>query len=246
MMTGSSPITLKAVGDSALLVEFENHISEIIHEQVLSLTKSAQLTRLEGIREIVTGYRALLIHYDPLIIDFDTLCAAIPTPGGGENGGSMKTRHWQVPVLYGAEAGYDLKQVAKHNDLTEQEVIRIHSASVYRVYMVGFAPGWTFLGGLNSQLFTPRLETPRMEVPTGCVSIGGQQTLIGGPSMPSGWNLIGQTPERTFAPERNNAFLFAAGDRVSFRSIEQEEFDVLSRQAAEGAPVSIEINDANT
>lgn len=235
------PVTLQAVGDSALLVGFDHAISEAIHDQVLTLAQSLHDEPVKGVREIVSGYRTVLIHYDPLIIDFDTLSRAVQPRSGGEPRPRPAGRHWQVPALYGGLAAYDLGRIARDKELTEEDVIRIHSGSVYRVYMVGFAPGWTFLGGLDPRLFTPRLATPRLEVPAGCISIGGQQTLVGGPSMPSGWNLIGQTPERLFAPDRENAFLLAAGDRVSFRAIEQEEFDRLAEQAEDGQCVTHEL-----
>lgn len=233
--------TLQAVGDSALLIGFENEISEAIHDQVLTLAQSLDESPVEGIREIVSGYRTVLLHYDPLVVDFEALSHAVQARTGGEARPRPIGRHWQVPALYDGQAAYDLGRIAREKDLTVEDVIRIHSGSVYRVYMVGFAPGWTFLGGLDPRLFTPRLETPRQEVPAGCISIGGQQTLVGGPSMPSGWNLIGQTPERLFAPERESAFLLAAGDRVSFRVIGQDEFDRLAEQAEDGNCVTREL-----
>jgi len=232
---------LQPVGDSALLVGFDNEISKSVHDQVLTLAQSLDEQPVDGVREIVSGYRTVLIHYDPLIIDFETLSNAVKPRTGGETRPRPTGRHWQVPALYGGEAAYDLGRIARDKELTIEDVIRIHSSAVYRVYMVGFAPGWTFLGGLDPRLFTPRLETPRLEVPAGCISIGGQQTLVGGPSMPSGWNLIGQTPERLFAPDRENAFLLAAGDRVSFRAIEQEEFERLAEQAEDGTCVTREL-----
>jgi len=233
--------TLQAVGDSALLVGFDNEISEAIHDQVLTLAQSLDEEPIEGAREIVSGYRTVLVHFDPLVIDFESLGEALHARTGGESRPRPTGRHWQVPALYGGVAAYDLDRIAHDKGLTVEDVIRIHSGSTYRVYMVGFAPGWTFLGGLDPRLFTPRLETPRQEVPAGCISIGGQQTLVGGPSMPSGWNLIGQTPERLFAPERESAFLLAAGDRVSFRVIEQEEFDRLAEQSEDGNCVTREL-----
>jgi KipI family sensor histidine kinase inhibitor len=241
MMTGTSPVTLQAVGDSALLVGFDNEISQSIHDQVLTLAQSLDEDRSEGVREIVSGYRTVLVHYDPLTVDFETLSEAVKSRIGRETRLRPTGRHWQIPALYGGEAAYDLDRIAREKDLTTEDVINIHRGTVYRVYMVGFAPGWTFLGGLDPRLFTPRLETPRMEVPPGCISIGGQQTLVAGPSMPSGWNLIGQTPERLFAPEHEDAFLLAAGDRVSFRAIGLEEFDRLSDLAEEGTHVSKEL-----
>jgi KipI family sensor histidine kinase inhibitor len=243
MMTGSNPVSLRAVGDSALLVEFDNRIAEDTHQEVLSLAFSLEQAGLPAIREVVSGYRTLLVQYDPLVTGYEDLASSLSRLAHQPDRSHQAPRHWEIPVRYGGEAAIDLKRVAERGGLSESEVIEIHSQTVYRVYMVGFAPGWTFLGGLDQRLFTPRLETPRMEVPAGCISIGGQQTLVGGPSMPSGWNLIGRTPERTFAPEREPAFFLSAGDRVSFRAIDRQEFEDLASRVEEGQRVSRELND---
>jgi len=201
-----------------------------------------KLEPFAGILEAVPAYRTLMVHYDPLTIDYDSLCNKI-TPLLNQSGiPAQSRRRWLIPVLYGGEAAPDLKQLSKRHSLSEEQIIDIHSSALYRVYMMGFAPGWTFLGGLDPRLCAPRLDAPRAEVPAGCVSIGGQQTLIGGQAMPSGWNLIGQTPERTFAPERDDPFFMQAGDEVTIRRITQEEFDQLSRQAVAGSRISEELN----
>lgn len=238
-------ITIHSVGDSALLVEFENRISPDIHDQVLGMARALENAGIPGVREIVTGYRNLVVHYDPILIDFSSIRDAIHSiPSGPDNAGTTGN-HWQIPVLYGGDAGRDLHRISEHNGLSEDEIVRLHSSAVYRVYMIGFAPGWTFLGGLDQRLMTPRLETPRAEVPAGCVSIGGQQTLIGGLAMPSGWNLIGQTPEKMFAPQRSTAFFVNPGDLISFRVIDQAEFEALVRQSEQDAPVSVELKHAS-
>jgi len=245
MMTGLDPsadVKLRAVADRALLVEFENRIAQDISEQVLKLARLLKLEPFAGILEAVPAYRTLMVHYDPLTIDYDSLCTKITPLLNQSSIPAQSWRRWSVPVLYGGKAAPDLKQISKRHSLSEEQIIDIHSSAVYRVYMMGFAPGWTFLGGLDPRLYTPRLDAPRAEVPAGCISIGGQQTLIGGQAMPSGWNLIGQTPERTFAPERDNPFFMQAGDEVAIRRINQEEFDQLSRQVAAGSRISQELN----
>ena len=241
-MTDSGDPVIRPVGDSALLIEFENRIDKVVHDQVLSLSRNLDRAGMPAIREVVSGYRALLVHYDPIKLDFGALCDAIQPLLHLASGPPPAGRHWEIPVYYGGDAAYDLGQIARNTGLGKSEIIQLHSQPVYRVYMVGFAPGWTFLGGLDPRLFTPRLETPRLEVPAGCISIGGQQTLIGGPAMPSGWNLIGQTPERTFAPEREKPFFLVAGDQVSFRPVDRDEFDLLSKKVAEGCSVSQELS----
>lgn len=243
-MTGTkrhSEIRLQAVGDCALLVEFENRISKSINDRALKLAWRLENEAVSGILEAVPSYRALLVHYDPLIISFDSLCDTIRPLLNRQNGAARSGKCWLIPVLYGGEAAPDLPHLASGHGLSEEEVIEIHSSTVYRVYMVGFAPGWTFLGRLDSRLHTPRLAAPRAEVPAGCISIGGQQTLIGGQAMPSGWNLIGQTPEHSFAPERPDPFFMKAGDEVRIQRIEQQEFDELALKAAAGERVSHEL-----
>ena len=234
-------VKLRAVADRALLVEFENRIAEEINDQVLKLACLLKQNPITGVSEVVSAYRTLLLHYDPLSIAYDTLCDRVRLLLNRDDDPAQRNTRWLVPVLYGGELAPDLKQLSKRHNLSEEQIIDIHSNTIYRVYMVGFAPGWTFLGGLDPRLYTPRLDAPRAEVPAGCVSIGGQQTLIGGPAMPSGWNLIGQTPERTFDSGRDKPFFMAAGDEVVIRRIHQEEFDVLSRQAATGNIVSREL-----
>lgn len=244
-MTGvdtHSTAGLQAVGDGALLVEFENRIAESVHDRVLDLQRRLEQQSLSGIQESVPAYRTLLVYYDPLSISFHSLCDAIKPLLTGPNDAASGGKRWLVPVLYGGESALDLRRLASDHDLKESEVIEIHSKTVYRVYMVGFAPGWTFLGGLDRRLHTPRLAEPRAEVPAGCISIGGQQTLIGGQAMPSGWNLIGQTPERSFSPERAEPCFMTAGDEVQFRLIGQDEFDQLSASAAAGIRVSQELD----
>ena len=244
MMTGTDSaagVKLRAVADRALLIEFENRIAEDINDQVLNLARLLEQDPIAGVSEAVPAYRTLLVHYDPLTIEYDSLCNKIrPLLNHGDMPAQSR-RRWLVPVLYGGEAAPDLKQLSKRHSLSEEQIIDIHSGTIYRVYMVGFAPGWTFLGGLDPLLYTPRLDAPRAEVPAGCISIGGQQTLIGGQAMPSGWNLIGQTPERTFAPERDKPFFMTAGDEVTIRRINRNEFDELSQQVAAGSRVSHEL-----
>ena len=244
-MTGpdsAQRVHLRAVGDCALLVEFENRISADINERVLHLARQLDQHLIAGITAAIPAYRTLLVHYDPLTIDFETLRVAIKPLLSQGDIPAQTGKRWLIPVLYGGQAAADLPQLANRQGLSDEQVIEIHSSAVYRVYMVGFAPGWTFLGGLDTRLYTPRLDTPRAEVPAGCISIGGEQTLIGGQAMPSGWNLIGQTPERSFAPERDEPFFMAAGDEVSFRRINQDEFDSLSRRASKGELVSQELS----
>jgi inhibitor of KinA len=137
----------------------------------------------------------------------------------------------EIPVCYGGDFGPDLEDVARAHDLTPDEVVRLHSGGEYLVYMVGFMPGFGYLGGLPERLATPRRSVPRTHVPTGTVGIGGKQTGVYPLESPGGWNLIGRTPRRMFLPEKEPPTLLEMGDRVRFRAISREEFDNWSGDA---------------
>lgn len=215
----------KPVADSAILVEFGNRIEPSTSDQVLAYLDAIREQNIRGVIEAVPAYRNLLVYYDPLAIDYDQLLTRLKSLAGKTAESRPNASTWTIPVWYGGPAALDLADVAKRHGLDTEEVIRIHSSTEYRVYLVGFAPGWTFLGGLDKRLHTPRLSTPRAEVPAGSISIAGQQGLICGPAMPSGWNLIGQTPERTWAPERDPPFFIRPGDTVKIRRIDEREFN---------------------
>ncbi len=136
----------------------------------------------------------------------------------------------EIPVLYGGEDGPDLEWVAGYHNATPQEIIRRHTEPTYRVYMIGFTPGYPYMGELPDNLVTPRRETPRTKIAKGSVGIARKQTGIYPVASPGGWQLIGRTPIKLFAPGRSNPFLYQAGDRIKFRPISPEEY---SRLAAE-------------
>ncbi|MDX1554790.1 MAG: 5-oxoprolinase subunit PxpB [Xanthomonadales bacterium] len=229
--------SIKPIADCAVLVEFENRIAEDVNDEVLALLAAIDAARIPAVIEAVPAYRSLMVYYDPVRIGYDEMAEVLnelTTSPASQPAG----RRWRVPVWYGGPAAKDLGEVAKRHGLSEKDVIRIHSETTYRVYLVGFAPGWTFLGGLDERLHTPRLDTPRAEVPAGAISIAGQQGLICGPAMPSGWNLLGQTPERTWAPGREEPFFIEPGDAVEFRRIDEKEYQALAKRAATGERVS--------
>lgn len=225
---------VRVVGDRGLLLEQGNSIDPEVNRKVRALAMALGAQRVKGLLEVVPTYRSLLLIYDPLITAPDFLLEAvrslearlleikIPPP-----------RTVEIPVCYGGEFGPDMEFVASYHGLTVEEVIRIHSAPDYQIYMMGFTPGFPFLGGLPEVLATPRLETPRLMVPAGSVAIAANQTGIYPIASPGGWRIIGRTPLRLFLPELEEPFLYRTGDRIRFRPISREEFYVLAQQHGE-------------
>lgn len=211
-----------AAGDRALLVEFGDKIDAGLNGQVLAL--AAALTGLEGVGEIIPTYRSLTLIFDPRVVTYASLCASVSQSLAGLSQMAPSARCWRVPVCYGGEYGLDLETLAKTHDLSPEQVIDMHSAAQYRVFMVGFMPGFAYLGGLPAGLHTPRRTSPRAMTPASSINIGGQQTAISSVAGPSGWHLIGQTPWRPFDPQRQAPFIFQAGDEVRFVPITPAEF----------------------
>jgi KipI family sensor histidine kinase inhibitor len=227
----SGDLRVLLAGDTALTLELGDVIDPKINARVLALDRALAETGLPGIVETVPTYRSLQVHYDPERLAASDLIAAArrlahtlgerPPPG----------RSWRVPVAYGGEHGIDLEAVAARTGLSAEQVVARHLAGDYRVYMIGFAPGFAYLGGLDPVLHLPRRETPRLKTPAGTISIGGIQAAVASIEAPSGWHLLGRTPARAFDPARDEPFLFAVGDRIRFERISADDFATLSRRA---------------
>lgn len=220
---------LYPVGDCGLLAVCGRQIDEAVGDKVFALDGVVKAARLPGVVETVPAFASLLVRYDPLRTDYDTLAAAVGplaerTRAHRRQGGRVVT----IPVCYGGDYGPDLGFVAQHAGLTEGEVIRHHTAPRYRIYMLGFLPGFPYLGGLDPALFTPRLQNPRTAIPAGSVGIGGQQTGVYPVASPGGWQLIGRTPLKLFDPDR--PLPYAAGDRIRFVPITPRQFAELARK----------------
>lgn len=203
-------------GDSALLVTFGEQIDLAINRRVHRLARALAGRPLPGLGEAVPGYAALLIHYDPLLLDYPILETFVRQNLSSGEVLALEPRRVEVPVTYGGEAGPDLGFVAAHAGLSEAEVIRIHSGRDYPVYMMGFTPGFPYLGGLDPAIAAPRLSTPRTRVPAGSVGIAGEQTGVYPLDSPGGWRIIGRTALKLFDPTREPPFLLAPGDLVRF------------------------------
>jgi len=220
-------MNFKPLGDSALLVSFGEVIDEETNDRVHALAKAIEKANFEWLVEVVPAYSSLAVIYDPKLIDFDGVKRAIQ--GLEFSAEKFEGKLVEIPVLYGGEYGPDLEFVAEYNGLTPEEVIEIHSKPVYRVYFLGFLPGFAYLGGMDERIATPRLEKPRLKVPAGSVGIAGKQTGIYPLESPGGWRLIGRTPLRLFNPSKEPPTLLQPGDKVKFVPIDEEKFREIYR-----------------
>ena len=212
-------------GDSALVVEFGDRIDPAINRRVRELSLAVDRARLDGVRDLVPTYRSLLVSYDPRVTTFDALrerlsdletgLAATPAP---------PPRVVEIPTSYGGDFGPDLPLVAEHAGMTTDEVVAIHSSTDYLVYMMGFSPGFTYLGGMSERIAAPRLKTPRTAIPAGSVGIAQQQTGIYPVESPGGWQLIGRTPVTLFDPSRQPPVVVEAGDYIRFVPVTRDEY----------------------
>ena len=221
-----SEFQVKPVGDQALLAVFEQKIDEEISRQVLSLAERLKEKREAGVRELVPAFASLLVYYDPMTAGYEEMKALVEEAAGQAGEEQQETgKLVEIPVCYGGQYGEDLEYVAEHAGLTAQEVIALHSGREYRIYMLGFLPGFPYLGGLDRRLFTPRLSNPRTRILAGSVGIGGEQTGIYPCDSAGGWQLIGRTPQTLFTPGRGGKFPYQAGDRIRFVPIGEKEFE---------------------
>jgi inhibitor of KinA len=225
-------VRFSPLGDHAIIITLGDSIDEATHRRVRAVSAALDARGPEGIVDQVPAFASVAVHYDPERISGDperppyarlvqaltellveVRDDALPPP-----------RTVDIPVCYGGELGPDLDDVARQHALEPSEVIRLHTAGDYLVYMVGFMPGFAYLGGLPEVLVTPRRSSPRTAVPAGTVGIGGQQTGVYPLVSPGGWNLIGRTPLRVFDVAREEPTLLATGDRVRFYAISLDEY----------------------
>ena len=226
-----NPPRLLPVGDSALLIEFGDEINPDINAQVHTLALALADYAQPGVGEAVPTYRSLLWHYDVLRLSFDEISSlAGQALGRVKSNAPPEPRVVDIPTCYGGELGPDLAFVARHNNLKPKDVMRLHTSTLYPLYMLGFSPGFAYLGGLPGAIATPRLSTPRTQVPAGSVGIASGQTGIYPITSPGGWQLIGRTPLRLFDPQRDPPTLLRPGDRVRFVPIDPARFAALWEQ----------------
>ena len=212
-------------GDSSVLIEFGNSISPEINFKVRNMVMVLEKAQKNYILEFLPTYRSLLIHYDPLKLSYDELLKELQNLVSLVDKEDRKEfRILEIPVLYGGANGPDIDFVASHNGISQKGVIQIHCSRDYLVYMLGFTPGFAYLGGMNEKIATPRLELPRINIPAGSVGIAGSQTGIYPMASPGGWQIIGRTPIKLYDPLATPPVLLRAGDYVRFIPITKEEF----------------------
>jgi inhibitor of KinA len=229
------------IGDRALSVELGDSISEATNRRVHSFTREIGKLGNPGVLEVVPTYRSLAVYYDPQRISYADLTSRL-----GEierllrEGETVAPRLVEIPTLYGGEYGPDIGAVAQHNGISEEEVISIHSGADYLVYMMGFLPGFPYLGGMSERIATPRLTTPRPSIPAGSVAIAERQTGIYPVESPGGWRIIGRTPIRLFDPDQEPPVEIEPGDYLRFVPVDESEYaGVQSRiQAGTYRPVT--------
>ncbi|KQW55782.1 5-oxoprolinase subunit PxpB [Variovorax sp. Root411] len=213
-MSGTPSPRLHLLGDAALLCELPAPATLVQQQRIWALARQAQ--QWPGVGETLPGMNNLTLTFDPTAIDLDTLAANVFEAWPKLAPGAVEGRLVEIPVAYGGEDGPDLANVAAHTGLTPAEVVRRHSGAEYVVYLLGFLPGFAFMGGLPPELATPRRAEPRTAVPARSVGIGGEQTGIYPLVSPGGWQLIGRTSLELFDPTAESPTLLRPGDRVRF------------------------------
>lgn len=215
----------RLMGDRGLLLELGDEIGSEVNEKVRRMTLAIQAESIEGIVEIVPTYRSLLILYNSLILSFVGLKKRLERIEKGlQQTPFPEPKLTQIPALYGGSYGPDLEEVAKYHQISPEEVIQLHCSKPYFIYMIGFMPGFPYMGELPEALITSRLKTPRLSVPAGSVAIAQRQTGIYPMESPGGWQIIGRTPVKLFNPEREPPALLQMGNLVQFFPISEKEF----------------------
>lgn len=214
------------LGDTAVVVEFGTLIGQAAHEQVRLLSLYLDEHPMQGMIEYVPSYTTVTVFYNPGLLRYDEAQARLEIAVAQSLHMKLECniRTVDIPVCYGGSFGPDLNEVAAINQLSPDEVVHIHSSGEYVVYLLGFAPGFPFLGGMSKRIAAPRRSTPRLAIPSGTVGIAGLQTGMYPIVTPGGWQLIGRTPVPLFRPDMNPPTLLRAGDRIRFLPITEEEY----------------------
>lgn len=235
--------TISPVGDCAISIDFGQVIDPKINRHIRQIIEQIKDLQLDGIIELVPTYCALLVQYDAMVYSYSDICRILePTlQESVTDSANELVTIVEIPTVYGGEFGPDLGFVASYNHLSEAEVVSIHSGTDYLVYMLGFIPGFTYLGGMDPRIATPRLSSPRTLIPAGSVGIAGEQTGTYPSDSPGGWQIIGRTPVTMYDMSKKQAALLQAGDYVRYVPIDENEFHRIKSMGMEYIPSMYEV-----
>lgn len=229
-------IRILTAGDSSLLIEFGNEISPEVNRKIAAVVELMREQHIEGVVDVIPAFCSLLVNYDPRVIRYEKMKKRMESLLRVDiKVGEGRRKIFEIPVLYGGEYGPDLGNIAEHAGLSEDEVVKIHSSRDYLIYMLGFLPGFCYLGGLDERIHTPRLANPRLKIRAGSVGIGGSQTGIYPLDSPGGWQLMGMTPVKTYDPEREVPILVEAGNYIRFVPVDEAEYQRIQAQVEDGS-----------
>ena len=229
--SGSGTMEVRISGDRMLIAVFGDGVDPSVNERVRRMAALVAAMRHPAIEAVVPAYCTLALHYHPDAIGWTALVDLLRSCEQRLAEAEVsEARTIEIPVCYGGDHGPDLEAVAAHAGLSPEAVIRVHSEVEYRIYAIGFAPGFCYLGGLDPRIHAPRLTTPRLHVQAGSVGIAGGQTGVYPLASPGGWQLIGRTPLRLFAPDREPPVPYQPGDTIRFRPIAAEQFAHLAEE----------------
>ena len=218
-------------GECGIVMEFANEIDKNVNAKIRSIVDYIDNDKLDYIIDILPTYRSILIQYDALKISYDELIKKLKTYENMSTSSQDETvRLIKIPTVYAKEYGPDIEFVANHNNITVDEVINIHTSTDYLVYMLGFIPGFTYLGGMSEKIATPRLESPRLQIYPGSVGIAGKQTGMYPSMSPGGWRIIGRTPLKLYNPDSDTPVYISSGDYVRYVSISEEEYNEILKK----------------
>ena len=217
---------ISTAGDAAVIVEVGDQLDVATNQRAISLARAIRSAAIAGVRDVASTYRTVAVHYDPLRTDYAALVDRVGIEAAAAKAGELAASEpIAVPVCYGGEFGPDLDAVAAFAGVDAVEAVRLHTSRTYRVFMLGFLPGFTYMGTVDGRIAAPRLPVPRSRVAAGSIGIAGLQTGIYPSQTPGGWLVIGRTPLRPFDLGRSDPFLFKAGDAVRFFAIDPAEYE---------------------